>query len=137
MEIATTYQLNLTEEGIDLLPARKDALFFLWEVHGYCVVVCLLRQRGGVMIFWSWLTLSVVGQFPSTALSIVHLDLTHPGSAYSRALPLYRPPVLHACILYCCITRPDAANNRPTCIHTDQYVSAMLRNTQYTTDISL
>ena len=81
MEKANTYQLDLTEEGVNLLPARKDALFFLWEVHGYCVVVCLLRQRGGVMIFWSWLTLPVVGQFPSTALSIVHLDLTHSASA--------------------------------------------------------
>lgn len=137
MEKATTYQLDLTEEGIDLLPARKDALFFLWEVHGYCVVVCLLRQRGGVMIFWSWLTLSVVGQFPCTALSIVHLDLTHPGSAYSRILPLHRLSVLHACILYCCIARLDTANNQPTCIHTDRYVSIMLRNSQYTTGISL
>lgn len=76
----STHQLDLTEEGIDLLPARQDALFFLWEVHGYCVVVCL-RRRGGVMIFWSWADSFGGGAISSTALSIVHLDLTHPCSA--------------------------------------------------------
>ena len=48
-EVAT-YQLDLAQEGINLLPTREDALLLLREVHVYCVGVCL-RRRSGVDVF--------------------------------------------------------------------------------------
>jgi hypothetical protein len=46
-----TYQLNLRQKGVDLLPAREDALLLLGEVDRHGGVVCWLRAARGGDVF--------------------------------------------------------------------------------------